>query len=69
MSSPSPITLNTTSITRELAGVAAALTSVLAPQIRDASNDAAADATLAIISVCSEIRPPNRFSLRSAQGS
>jgi hypothetical protein len=32
-------------------GVTAALTSVPAPQIRDAANEAAADATLAMISV------------------
>jgi len=50
-------------------GVAAALTSVPAPQIRDAANDAAADATLAMISVCTEIRPPDRVSLRPALGS
>lgn len=43
--------------------------SVPAPQIRDAANDAAADATLAMISVCSEIRPPDRLSFRSALGS
>ena len=47
-------------------GVAAALISVPGPQIREAANDAAADARLAMINVCSEIRLPDRFSVRSA---
>jgi hypothetical protein len=52
-----------------ITGVAAALTSVPGPQIREAANAAAADAALAMISVCSEMRLPGRFSLRFASGS
>jgi hypothetical protein len=44
-----------------ITGVAAALTIVPPPQMREAANDAAADAMLAMISVCSEIRPPSRL--------
>jgi hypothetical protein len=49
-------------------GVAAALMSVPAPQIREAANDAAADATLAMINVCTEMPLPGRSYLRSALG-
>ncbi len=49
-------------------GVAAALMSVPAPQIREAANDAAADATLAMIKVCNEMPLPGRSSLRSVLG-
>jgi hypothetical protein len=41
-------------------GVAAALTSVPAPQIREAANEAATDARLAMMTVCSEMRLPER---------
>jgi hypothetical protein len=51
-----------------ITGVIAALMMVPAPQIREAANDAAADARLAMISVCSEMRPPVRLSLRLALG-
>lgn len=44
-------------------GVAAALTSVPEPQIREAANDAAADAMLAMINVCSDMRLGGRCSL------
>lgn len=46
-------------------GVIAALMSVPVPQIREAPYAAAADAMLAMISVCSETPLPRRFSLRS----
>jgi hypothetical protein len=46
-------------------GVAAALMSVPVPQIREAAYAAAAEATLAMISVCSETRLSRRLSLRS----
>jgi hypothetical protein len=46
-------------------GVAAALMSVPVPQIREAAYAAAADATLAMISVCNEMRLSRRLSLRS----
>jgi hypothetical protein len=46
-------------------GVAAALTSVPEPQIREAANDAAADARLAMINVSTEMPLPSRRSLRS----
>ena len=49
-------------------GVAAALTIVPAPQIREAANDAAADAMLAMIRVCSEMRPPSPLAFRSGLG-
>jgi hypothetical protein len=49
--------------------VAAALTSVPAPQIREAANDAAADAALAMTSVCNEMRRPERRPSRSALAS
>jgi hypothetical protein len=52
-----------------ITGVAAALTIVPPPQIREAANDAAADAMLAMISVCSEMRPPSRLLFRSSLGS
>lgn len=51
-----------------ITGVAAALMSVPAPQIREAANDATADARLAMISVCIEKPLPGRLSLRSALG-
>ena len=50
-------------------GVTAALISVPVPQIREAPYAAAADAMLAMISVCSETPLPRRFSLRSRPGS
>jgi hypothetical protein len=49
-------------------GVAAALTSVPEPQIREAANDAAADARLAMINVCTEMPLPGRRFLRSGLG-
>jgi hypothetical protein len=49
-------------------GVAAALMSVPLPQIREAANAAAADATLAMINVSNEMALPGRSSLRSALG-
>jgi hypothetical protein len=49
-------------------GVAAALMSVPAPQIREAASDAAADARLAMINVCNEMPLLGRWSLRSALG-
>ncbi len=49
-------------------GVAAALMSVPLPQIREAANDAAADARLAMINVSNEMPLPARSSLRSALG-
>ena len=50
-------------------GVAAALTSVPEPQIREAANDATAEAKLAMITVCTETPLPGRLSLRCALGS
>lgn len=50
-------------------GVTAALMSVPVPQIREAPNAAAADATLAMINVCSETPRPRRLSCRSVSGS
>jgi hypothetical protein len=50
-------------------GVTAALISVPVPQIREAPYAAAADAMLAMISVCSETPLPRRLSLRSGPGS
>jgi hypothetical protein len=50
-------------------GVIAALISVPVPQIREAPYAAAADAMLAMISVCSETPLPRRVSLRSGSGS
>lgn len=41
-----------------ITGVAAALTSVPGPHSRDAANEATADATAAMQSVCSEMPPP-----------
>jgi hypothetical protein len=52
-----------------ITGVTAALMSVPAPQIREAANDATADAMLAMISVCTETPLPGRLSLRCALGS
>jgi hypothetical protein len=49
-------------------GVAAALTSVPEPQIREAANDATADARLAMINVSTEMPLPSRRSLRSWSG-
>jgi hypothetical protein len=49
-------------------GVAAALTSVPEPQIREAANDAAADARLAMINVSTEMPLPGRRSLRPGSG-
>ncbi len=49
-------------------GVTAALMSVPVPQIREAPYAAAADAMLAMISVCSETPLPRRLSLRSGSG-
>jgi hypothetical protein len=49
-------------------GVTAALMSVPVPQIREAPYAAAADATLAMTSVCSETPLPRRLSLRSVSG-
>ncbi len=49
-----------------ITGVVAALTSVPEPQSREAANDAAAEAMLAMISVCSVRRLPARWLLRSA---
>jgi hypothetical protein len=49
-------------------GVAAALRSVPEPQIREAANDAAADARLAMINVSTEMPRPSRRSLRSGSG-
>ncbi len=49
-------------------GVAAALMSVPLPQIREAANDAAADARLAMINVSNEMPLPDRSSLWSAWG-
>jgi hypothetical protein len=48
--------------------VAAALMSVPLPQIREAANDAAADARLAMINVSNEIPLPGRSSLRPTFG-
>jgi hypothetical protein len=50
-------------------GVIAALMSVPVPQIREAPYAAAADAMLAMISVCSETPLPPRVSLRCGSGS
>jgi hypothetical protein len=50
-------------------GVIAALMSVPVPQIREAAKAAAADARLATINVCSEMRLPRRLSSRSVLGS
>jgi hypothetical protein len=49
-------------------GVAAALTSVPEPQIREAASDAAADARLAMINVSTEMPLPGRWSLRPGLG-
>ena len=49
-------------------GVTAALMSVPLPQIREAPYAAAADAMLAMMSVCSETPLPRRLSLRSVSG-
>jgi hypothetical protein len=51
-----------------ITGVAAALITVPEPQIREAANDAAAEARLAMINVCSEMRLPGRWPFRSALG-
>jgi hypothetical protein len=50
-------------------GVTAALISVPVPQIREAPYAAAADAMLAMTSVCSETPLPRRLSLRFGSGS
>ena len=50
-------------------GVIAALIRVPVPQIREAPYAAAADAMLAMISVCSETPLPRRLSLLSGSGS
>lgn len=56
---------NSSDTSATITGVAAALSSVPGPQRRDTANDAVADATLAIASVCGEMPLPARYSFRA----
>jgi hypothetical protein len=57
--------LNTSDTSATITGVAAALSSVPGPHSRDTANDAIADATLAMASVCGEMPLPARYSVRA----
>jgi hypothetical protein len=56
---------NASDTSATITGVAAALSSVPGPQRRDTANDATADATLAMASVCGEMPLTDRYSVRA----